>query len=453
MIVELLECHYHDGGGFVVSPHGIASVSDESGDGPKTKRLTQQREEGIGPDVLEEYGSLDRLFAEDGDQIRMSIADLVPADTDRVARWLRGIFKHATVSVLNPSAGRSDDLDGWDVLARYIVMGGADPIIGIGGTQRWMRIQVARVEVPTAERGAVNGEVTIGLSTRTLVLFVVGGVVVTAWPRPNGETTDAGTPGDVLASLEWALRESFSTGSDGQTPGGIANHYVGRVLDRYFEIIRQVDELLERWETAFFGRAVSGATGVALNQARLLSELRQVMAGLRDGVRDIEEFHLRSFNTWQDVGDTPVLATGIRDTLATVNSRLAEQRSLAQETLGLVAGTSVAALLDLARDTDRKTGSLQAAITLITAFLIVPGLVAAVYASGVAVPGGSDAHAKAAWLAGLMLFGAVTTVLSLRLYASEHQRLAGLLAAGAVAVIVLVFLLFARSPVAMPGPV
>jgi hypothetical protein len=174
------------------------------------------------------------------------------------------------------------------------------------------------------------------------------------------------------------------------------------------------------------------------------------MAGLRDGVRDIEEFHLQSFNTWQDVGDTPVLSTGIRDIFATVNSRLAEQRSLAQETLGLVAGTSVAALLDLARDTDRKTGSLQAAITLITAFLIVPGLIAAVYASGVAVPGGSDTHAKAAWLAGLMLFGAVTTVLSLRLYASEHQRLAGLLAAGAVAAVVLVFLLFARSPVAMP---
>jgi Restriction endonuclease len=182
---------------------------------------------------------------------------------------------------------------------------------------------------------------------------------------------------------------------------------------------------------------------------RLISDLRTIMASIRGGggIDGLERHLLRgSFSTWQGFAGTPVAQPEIREKLKELDADLAEQRTLAQEALNLVAGTSAATLLGLARESQRRTDNLQAAITFITAFLLVPGLLAAVYASGIAVPGGDNAYAKAGWLAGIMLFGAAATVGTLRIYTSEHKKLAAVTGVAAVLMIAGVFAIWARAP-------
>ena len=451
MIVELIECHRPSGDGFVAGALFENSVRVHSDE--RSQRIDELQKEGLEPAVLDEFcPDMSDLLEPSGGQVRLTLIDVAERDTTVLARWLEAVFgTDAHIWSLGSQGS------GWDALAGFLVAGAdEDPMFMVSSSARTTRVQIARLTVPTLiiEESGADPRQTLG--ERQLVLFVVGGFVLDLWLRADTSSKASQDPADSLGgSLAWASRSSYSSGADGRAPGDIANCLVRAVITRYSETVRAVDGELERWETDFFAVAAANrrfsTSDEPLFDARRISELRSLTASLRDGVDGIERFVLRgTFSTWLDTADTPVDPPEIGGPLVALRESLAEQRELAQEALGLVAGTSAAALLGIAQESQRRSDSLQAAITFITAFLLVPGLLAALYASGIAVPGGSNANHKARWLGGIMLFGSSSTVVLLRLYTTERKKWALVLGAMAVLTLVGVFAIWGNPPSYFP---
>ena len=68
--------------------------------------------------------------------------------------------------------------------------------------------------------------------------------------------------------------------------------------------------------------------------------------------------------------------------------------------------------LQLSREQEEKTGRLQTTVTRLTSFLLVPGLVAAIFGANVELPGSREGQAWAMVI--LMVFGALGAYLLLR---------------------------------------
>jgi hypothetical protein len=285
MVVEVLECHPATGQGFVAGAlmAGSVRVPESS-----SSRLDELQAKGLRPGVITEFCPPGTSFFEpDGGQIRLSLTDVSSIDTEELAEWLRAIFTVDDVEVWgNITSVAKARSDPWHDLAHYLLEGEGSPFVMMSSRSRGIRPQVVRLTVPTLEWAAPDGDSPRPrLRTRILVLFVVAGVVLDIWRREDTRTqTDKYQPDSSSSSLWWATRSAFSSGPDGKSPGDIANHYVLALLSRYADIIRSVDNTLERWETDFFAVAANVSAPTHIDQLldiRLISDLRTTVASIR----------------------------------------------------------------------------------------------------------------------------------------------------------------------------
>jgi hypothetical protein len=285
------------------------------------------------------------------------------------------------------------------------------------------------------------------MSFRRVRIMVFGGACLVFFLR---EASDLDQADEAIANqahaVEGHARGVYSTGADNESPGDIANRYVSALLSRTDEGTLRIEEALEEWEVDYYSSVIGNASGSTTPDVESLRRIRAATAEIRTQIENLNRRELQHLNDWRDYKNTRKSLSKFNSRISEIQERLQGQRTGVQDALSLVATASTAGLLRIAEEGRQQSERLQRMGVLITSFVLVPGLLATLYASGIEVPGGASTSQRTAWLGALMLLGASATVFLISLYERGARTLAWLLSLVLTVVLVGIFLLCGSSP-------
>jgi hypothetical protein len=194
------------------------------------------------------------------------------------------------------------------------------------------------------------------------------------------------------------------------------------VLNRAEEAARRIDQATEEWEVEFFDLIddPQAETEPLRSYVFRLQPLRTSGAQLRQHLDDLRHGDFSWFDRWHDEGETGKNLADVHEWIERIQARLQGTRDRIQDSLALSATASIGRILTLANEAQSREG-FQRAATFVTAFVLVPGLLATLYASGIQVPGGASEANRTIWLGILALLGGAATLATVALYAEKTE--------------------------------
>jgi len=323
-------------------------------------------------------------FERDGaDTLRVVFGEVGATDAGPLAQWLTAIFP---------------DLLGAHVLARELCRRSLGMIwAGIPGRER--SLHCVHVEVP--ERSEAEGEIKWMAGT----ICPIENVLIVLWHQSEGASYDRSV------RIDGAVRKGGYGGVLELSVAELANRYVLEVVEVLSDEAIFGARAVDRWESDLFESA--SREGVIPDLAPL-GRLRASATALRarlDGL-EVQVMGRRYRSVWStSAGD--VIDPAVGGEIASARERVFQLRSDVSDAFIAANTVAIGAQLALSQRQQAQVDRLQAVVTRLTAFLLVPGLVATVFGANVALPG-SSGTARLLFMLAAMVVGAILTLLVLR---------------------------------------
>ena len=163
---------------------------------------------------------------------------------------------------------------------------------------------------------------------------------------------------------------------------------------------------VDTWESKLF-ESVSGGAG--LTDLSQLGAFRANATALRTKVDELDaQIRLDLHRAVWSTGHHSVVDLAVDDEIENARGRIEKLRSDVSDAFVAANTVAIAVQLDLAQRQQVQVNKLQSTATRLTAFLLVPGLVAAVFGANVSLPGSNGSDRL--WLMlGTMVLGAALT--------------------------------------------
>jgi hypothetical protein len=438
-MIKTLTLEYHSSeGGFAIFREQAPVSSDVPK--PTKERAIEAFKGPVDAQALREVWPSEHSFATTTDiQFRGVFYDIEEEDAETLEALFVSLFPDATSGKgFLSSAGSSHE-----GLVDFVLSSDPPFEIWLSWPRHASRLAGIHYSVPDW----LPGDVELRTTFRRMRIMVFGGACLVFFLR---ESFDRGLDEQALESriheVERQARGAYSTGADSESSRDIANRYVKALLDRTDEGALRTEDALEAWEVSYYSAVGEGTAGIAEPDVQTLRRIRTVAAEMRSQLVNLSRRELPNFKDWVDPEKTDKPLSTFQGRIGELQDRLQEQRIGVQDALSLVATASTAGLLRIAEEGRQQTERLQRMGMFITSFVLVPGLLATLYASGVEVPGGADTDDRTAWLGALMLSAAATTICLISLYERGSKVWAQILSVAAIIALVAIFLLFGSTP-------
>ncbi|HET9198581.1 MAG TPA: CorA family divalent cation transporter [Solirubrobacterales bacterium] len=351
--------------------------------GSHTASVVQPRDRAVhGPDDLAaDLGSERRFMGSGEDQLTVVFGDVHPWEQAQMEEWLLAIFP----DLQNPAA-LVEAIAEWDseepVLARF--------------PERLRKVLCVRVAVPAAGDGGPINDWAFGR------VMVLGRALVVFWYGMQ--------QAELCARIDACARRGQYSGEPPESPvAHLADAYVTEVVrevDRCAgEAIKEVDE----WEMKLFD-SLEQAVPADAGSERIaeLGSLKLWAVGLRQNVDEIRgQINPGQFRARWSSDDLEPVAAEVGEELDLAAATVARLRSDVAGAFEASTSVAIAHQLAASKEQQERADRFEGTVTRLTAFLLVPTLVAAVFGANVELPG--SGWLRTAIMVGAMVAGAVAT--------------------------------------------
>lgn len=334
-------------------------------------------------DLRREMPARAPLDHEAGNTLRLVLGAVSASDVEELGAWLSAAFE----DLRNPAETASAlcDPDNADLVMSMLEERGHNLFR--------LRIAVPRFVVEEGTLRWYQGTIS-----------VLEGLLLVLWhPGPDQDVS-------ACAQVDGWARESHYSGEKAMPVTTLASNYVSQTANGIRTAAEEATRFVDRWEAELFASTGEHSRAPDLRQmGNVRIGASALQANLDRLSSQIAPGPWRS--SWSSMGFTRIDETvaGPIDRAGELVSRLRGDVSDAFVAANTVA---ISEQLRSSREQEAKVSRLQITVTRLTSFLLVPGLVAAVFGANVKLPGSPEERAWA--MVALMVAGALITYLSLR---------------------------------------
>jgi hypothetical protein len=327
-----------------------------------------------------------RFDQKSGETLRLTFGTVEPRDADELAAWLRVIF-----------AG----LDNPEEMAKALCSPNNTDLVFLSlPGERYRQLFRLHVAVPrfTPSDGTLcwyQGTITV-LERALLVLW--------------HSSQDAGI--DVCSSIDSMARSGTYSGHETMPVADLASAYAREVAHRIRDIAEEATRFVDQWEAKLF--AFPGERS-GESDLRLLGNARVSTSALRSSLdRLIVQIKPGLWRFGWSTEDFPGIDKAVDESIEGANAVVSQLRSDVSDAFVAAGTIAISEQLRLSHAQDARTDRLQATVALLTAFLLVPALVATLFGPTVQLRLPGSPAEQALEMGALMVVGAVITYALLR---------------------------------------
>lgn len=323
------------------------------------------------------------------DSLRIVFGDVSSTDEGELAGWLEAIFPELE--------------DSKEIAAELCGRGRVRRLRASFPARTW---NLFRLHIEAPDFSDVNAELKWIPGT----IVVLENALIVLWH--DTDNTEIG----VSAGIDALVRGGHYTGSRSVSVTKVASQYAVEAVNAAAETAVDAASSVDVWESRLFesvGQRIAMPDLVWLGRLRscatvLRAKVDQLNAQVQSGQRRF----IWSGNDGERIGS--VVDGEIED----AHLRIAQLRADVSDAFIAANTVAIAEQLSLGQRQQDQVNRLQVGVTRLTAFLLVPGLVAAVFGANVALPG-STGSTRLWLMLGTMVVGAVLTYVVLRRGSSD----------------------------------
>ncbi len=255
-----------------------------------------------------------------------------------------------------------------------------------------------------------------------LTVVVLGRALIAIWHDSDESALEAAVVIDGLAR-----RRQYSP-QISEPVYAVGSRYVETVLGSYRAVASDAAGLLDAWEADFVSTASADLGPDAfdpLGSIGVLGVLRATATALQRGLDEMSGSPGRpaEFGWWSATDHTRsrIESEDINAALSLSRAEVGRLRTDVSDAFLTASTVAIATQVRLANLAQDRVGRLQRAVTLLTAFLLVPSLVAAIFGTNVALPGRTP-HDRAVIMYITMAVAAGATFILLTLVERSRRR-------------------------------
>lgn len=329
------------------------------------------------------------LVGDGNDQLTIVFGNVwVSNQVEEMAQWLEAIFPQLE----NPHEV-AEGLREWD----------CDEYVMAGFPERSWRLFRLRAAIPLAEECRAINEWTFGN------VIALGRALLVLWYGEDEEHLTTSSQIDARA------RRGLYTGEPPSQPiADLASSYCVEAVQAVGEAAGVAAKTVETWETSLYDAAEKPSSrGASPASIAELGALKHWAVGLRGNLDEMAgQINVGQFRSrWSTEGLEPV-AESVDLEIAAAGKTVARFRSDVADAFDAANTVAIARQLASSQEQQERADRFEGTVTRLTAFLLVPTLVAAVFGANVQLPG--SGWVRTAFMLLAMVAGAVATFLVLR---------------------------------------
>jgi Mg2+ and Co2+ transporter CorA len=336
------------------------------------------------------------LLAQDGGSLSVVVGGVDGADLRDLRRLLADVFPDLRT-------GGVEGEEAWRLLAEVLANHDDESLIFVGPHGRFWNLMRVRAYHPVFD--VDREQVTLVPVT----VAVLGHALLTVWhDAPTSQTPHAG----VIDARARNGRYSCERDDDIIS---IASGYVTALAESYAEAVLAATRHLDRWEASFVETVTADSAPRALPTIAPVSRLRRAATRLQFGLDHLTTVRGRplSSEAWSGFDLDPVLRDEGKRAVDQASVAIDRLRVDVSDAFMMVNTAAISAQVQAARREQGQVEHLQRLVTRLTAFLLVPSLVAAIFGANVELPGETlDARATIMWctigVSAILTYGILT---------------------------------------------
>ncbi len=289
-------------------------------------------------------------------------------DAAEMRPWLDGLFP----DILDP--GPLTQRHPLDEMASILCDYADDRWLMLGSERQAWNLGRTRMRLPVFSGGI--------LSLVPLTVSILGNALIACWHDRDVDAVEH------TSRVDGEVREQRYSGLAGAAVDELASRYVASCLKAYARATTECNRWLDGWEDAYIA-AVAARTASSREAFDELSAMRRNVLRLQNALDELEQGRTRSLaDAWWSTEELARVATAtVIEAMEQATTSVSRLRAGVSDAFVMA---SIAATMEQSRvayETQARFGRLQQAVTWLTAFLLAPGLVAAVFGANVALPG------------------------------------------------------------------